>query len=145
MIIALLAVLGVDLAVIAVFVAGLVARRRWLKHQPGAFKGAVRRASGDQIDGLGERWRRGCGRWVRDVLVWSSGPLHFRNVLIPVDSVSARDAEPGEVRRLGSAPVVIAYSSGASVVELAIHQEDRELALKPFLGETTVPPQPVQP
>jgi uncharacterized iron-regulated membrane protein len=36
MLIALLAILGVDLIVIAVFVLG---RRRWLKRQPGEFAG----------------------------------------------------------------------------------------------------------
>jgi hypothetical protein len=42
MLIALLAVLGVDLIVIVVLAAGMFSRRRWVSRQPGAFKGAIR-------------------------------------------------------------------------------------------------------
>jgi hypothetical protein len=63
-IIALLAVLGVDLIVIAV----LLGRRRWVRRQPDAFKGAIRVTDG-RIRWLTARWHRGYGRWVRDVLV----------------------------------------------------------------------------
>jgi hypothetical protein len=52
MVIALLAVLGVDLVVIVVLVGTLLARRRWVKRQPGVFAGAIRVKSGD-LDGLG--------------------------------------------------------------------------------------------
>jgi hypothetical protein len=40
--IALLAVLGVDLITIGALIPLVVARRRWLKRQPGEFVGAVR-------------------------------------------------------------------------------------------------------
>jgi hypothetical protein len=40
MLIALLAVLGVDLIVIVAFLAVVLSRRRWVSHQPDAFKGA---------------------------------------------------------------------------------------------------------
>src|SRR5689334_14938165 len=46
MIIALLAVLGVDLIVIVVLLAGVLGRRRWVRRQPDAFKGAIRVTSG---------------------------------------------------------------------------------------------------
>ena len=46
MLIALLAVLGVDLIALVVLVAFVLARKRWVKRQPGAFHGAVRVASG---------------------------------------------------------------------------------------------------
>ena len=39
MLIALLAVLGVDLIVIVVLLAVVLLRRRWVSRQPGAFKG----------------------------------------------------------------------------------------------------------
>ena len=51
MLIALLAVLGVDLIVIVVVPAFVVSRKRWLMKQPGAFRGAIRVAGGE-IDGL---------------------------------------------------------------------------------------------
>jgi hypothetical protein len=51
MLIAVLALLGVDLIVIVAFVAFLVSRKRWVRHQPGAFRGAVRVADG-AVDGL---------------------------------------------------------------------------------------------
>jgi hypothetical protein len=74
MVIALLAVLGVDLIVIVAFIGVVLSRRRWVSHQPGAFKGAVRVVDG-QVPGLGPKWQRGSGRWVRDVLVWTKAPL----------------------------------------------------------------------
>jgi hypothetical protein len=40
MLIALLAVLGVDLIVIVVLLAGALSRKRWVRHQPGVFNGA---------------------------------------------------------------------------------------------------------
>jgi hypothetical protein len=41
MLIALLAILGVDLIVIVAFAAFVLGRRRWLKRQPGEFAGAI--------------------------------------------------------------------------------------------------------
>ena len=70
MVIALLAVLGVDLIVIVAFLGVVLSRRRWVSRQPGAFKGAVRVVEGE-VPGLGAKWQRGSGRWVRDVLVWA--------------------------------------------------------------------------
>ncbi|MGH3268756.1 MAG: hypothetical protein ACRDN1_06760 [Trebonia sp.] len=69
MLIALLAVLGVDLIVVGV----LPSRRRWVSHQPGAFKGAVGVAEGD-VPGFRPKWKRGFGRWVGEVLVWAKAP-----------------------------------------------------------------------
>ncbi len=51
MLIALLAVLGVDLIVIAVLLAAVLWRRRWVMRRPGAFRGAIRVADGE-IEGL---------------------------------------------------------------------------------------------
>jgi len=102
--IALLVVLGVDLAIVIVVALLVIGRERWLKRQPGEFAGAIRVSSG-LIDGIGPNWKRGSGRWVRDVLVWSNRLLLFRNVLIPVDRVAGeRQAGAGEVKRLGSCP-----------------------------------------
>jgi hypothetical protein len=70
MLIALLAVLGVDLIVIVVVLGVLLSRRRWVSHQPDAFKGAIRVVDGE-VSGLAAKWQHGYGRWVRDVLVWT--------------------------------------------------------------------------
>ena len=51
MVIALLAVLGVDLVVIVVVLGVLLSRRRWVSHQPDAFKGAIRVVDGE-VSGL---------------------------------------------------------------------------------------------
>ena len=80
MLIALLAVLGVNLVVIVALAAAMLTRRRWLRRQPGAFKGAIRIVD-DELPGLGRKWKRGYGRWVRDVLVWAKAPLLVRNQL----------------------------------------------------------------
>jgi hypothetical protein len=118
MIAAVLALLGVDLIVILVLVGLMLTRRRWLSHQPGAFKGAIRVVDGE-VSGLGPKWQRGYGRWVREVLVWTKKPMLFRNELVAVDGLAgeARAAEPGEVKRVGSDPVIVplAAESGARV------------------------------
>jgi hypothetical protein len=54
MLIALLAILGVDLIVVVAFAAFVLGRRRWLKRQPGEFAGAIRVSSGD-VEGLSPR------------------------------------------------------------------------------------------
>jgi hypothetical protein len=130
--IALLAVLGVDLVVLIAFAALVLGRRRWLKRQPGEFVGAVRLSSGD-IDGLKPKWKRGSGRWVRDVFVWSSGPLMLRNSLLPVDRLlSQQPANAGDVRRLGDTPVIIEFAIGDATITVAARHEHRALAVGPF-------------
>jgi hypothetical protein len=132
MIIALLALLGVDLIVVVAFAAVVLGRRRWLKQQPGDFQGAIRVAGGD-VDGFGPRWKRGHGRWVRDVLVWSKAPLLFRNELVPIDRLAGqRTAEPGEVKRLGDSAVVIDLSTVGATLQIATKQEHRTLAVGPL-------------
>lgn len=127
MVIALLALLGVDLVVIVVLAASVAGRRRWLKRQPGAFFGAVRVSHGE-LDGLGTKWRPGCGRWVREVFVWEKGPFMFRTVLIPVDEPAGdRTATPGEVKRLGKDPAVTEMQVGSSRIEVAARPADRGL------------------
>jgi hypothetical protein len=134
MIIALLAVLGVDLIVIIVLLGILLTRRRWVSHQPDAFKGAIRVVDGE-ASGLGPKWKRGYGRWVRDVLVWTKAPALFRNELVAVDGLAdaVRAAEPGEVKRLGSEPVIVPLAAdGGARVEVAAPVEDRGRALGPL-------------
>jgi hypothetical protein len=101
MVIALLAVLGVNLIVIVAFLGVVLSRRRWVSHQPGAFKGAVRVVDGE-VPGLGPKRQRGYGRWVRDVLVWTKKPLLFRNELVAVDGLPGRPGRPNRGRSSGS-------------------------------------------
>ena len=127
MLIALLAVLGVDLIVIVAFLGVVLSRRRWVSHQPGAFKGAIRVVDGE-VAGLGPKWKRGYSRWVCDVLVWTKAPFLFRNELVAVDGLAdaVRVAEPGEVKRLGSDPVIVALAAdGGARVEVATASDDR--------------------
>jgi hypothetical protein len=80
MLIALLAVLGVNLIVIVVLLGFVLSRKRW---------------------------GRGYGRWVRDVLVWTKGPFFFRNELVAVDGLDQqRPAGAHEIKRLGDHPIV---------------------------------------
>jgi hypothetical protein len=134
MLIALLALLGVDLIVIVFLLGGTLSRRRWVSHQPGAFKVAIRTADGD-VPGLGPKWKRGYGRWVRDVLVWSKAPFLFRNELVAVDGLAepVRAARPGEIKRLGSEPVIVSLAvHGGARIELAAPVEHRRRALGPL-------------
>jgi hypothetical protein len=134
MVIALLAVLGVDLIVIVVLLGVVLSRRRWVSHQPGAFKGAIRVVDGE-VSGLGPKWKRGYGRWVRDVLVWTKAPLLFRNELVAVDGLAgaARAAKPGEVKRLGNDPLIAPMAAdGGARVEVAAPVAGRGRALGPL-------------
>jgi len=135
LLIALLAVLGVDLIVIAAFVAGVIARRRWLKAQPGDFQGAIRVADGE-VKGLKPKWKRGNGRWVSNVLCWSKAPFLFRPELVPIDGLAGeRAAERGEVKRLGDSPVVVDLVTDGATIEIVTRKDDRLLAVGPLSGQ----------
>ena len=124
---------GGHLIVIVVLLAGVLSRKRWISHQPGAFKGAIRIVGGD-VHGLSVKWKRGYGRWVRDVLVWTKAPFLFRNELVVADSLAegARTAKPGEVKRLGKHPILLALAvEGGARIELA-SADGPDLALGPF-------------
>ena len=128
MLIALLVALGVDLTTVVALAALVLARRRWLKRQPGYFVGAIRVSSGD-VDGLNPKWKRGSGRWVSNVLVWSKAPLMFPTKLILVDRLAGEHlAHADEVKRLGDNPIVIELVSDGAEIEVAAKPEDRTLA-----------------
>src|SRR3954451_1499722 len=131
MLIALLAILGVDLVVVAVLLAFVLSRKRWVNRQPGSFRGVIRVSHGE-IDGLRSKWGRGYGRWVRDVLVWTKAPFLFRNELVAADRLDQqRPAVPDEVKRLGEHPVVVRLRIGGATIEVAAHDDARELLLGP--------------
>ncbi|WP_406511190.1 DUF2550 family protein [Streptomyces sp. NBC_00161] len=132
MLIALLAVLGVDLAVVAAFAAVVYGRKRWVKRQPGAFRGAIRIESG-KINGLRSKWSRGYGHWVRDILVWTKAPFLLRNILIPADALTQqRPAQQREVRRLGDEPTVIRLKTDDAVAEVAAKTDNVALLMGPY-------------
>lgn len=134
MLIALLAVLGVNLIVIVVLFAVVLARKRWVTSRPGTFKAVARAVSGD-AHGFRQKWRRGYARWVRGVLVWTRAPFFFWNDLLPVDSLAGeRPAESGEVRRLGDEAVVVTLRSDEGTVEVAARGEDRAVLRGPYDG-----------
>jgi hypothetical protein len=133
MLIALLAVLGVDLIVLVALVALLVWRKRWVMRRPGAFRGAIRVSHGG-LDGLTPRWKRGYGRWVRDVLVWTKAPFLFRNELVATDDlIEQRYPPPEEIKRLGDRPALIQLRVGDSAIEVAAHADDMELLAGPYV------------
>jgi hypothetical protein len=132
MVIAVLALLGVNLVVIVVFLGSVLARKRWVNGQPGVFRGAIRLADGE-LDDIAPKWRRGYGHWVRDVLVWTKGPFLFRNELLPADGIEEqRPAAAGEVKRLGDSPIVARVKVGTAMGEVATPAEDADLLLGPF-------------
>ena len=126
----LLALLGVDLIVIVVLLGimlpptlGQPPARRLQRSDPGR---------GRRGAGLGTKWQRGYGRWVRDVLVWTKAPMLFRNELVADGGLAgeARAAEPGEVKRVGSDPMIVPLAAdGGARVEVAAAGDDRGRAL----------------
>jgi hypothetical protein len=141
MLIALLALLGVDLIVIVAFLGVLLTRRRWVSRQPGAFKGAIRVVEGE-VSGIGRNWKRGYGRWVSDVLVWTKAPVLLRNELVAVDGLAGqpRLADQGEVKRVGSDPVIVSVAAdGGARIELAAAGNDRMRALGPLASPSSPP------
>jgi len=134
MLIALLAVLGVDLIVIVVIVAVVLSRRLWVSRQPGVFKGAIRVVQGE-VPGLKAKWKRGHGRWIRDVLVWNKAPFGFRNEFVAAEALAGeiRVAGPGEIKRLGKHPAVIPVTADEGArIEIAVTEDGREQAHGPF-------------
>jgi hypothetical protein len=132
MVIALLVILGVDLIVLVVFLAFVLGWQRWVTRQPGVFHGAIRVTNG-AVDGFRPKWTRGYGGWVRDVLVWAKAPFLFRNELIAIDSVGEhRPAAPGDVKRLGSDPIIVVLKAGTATVEIAAHSDDLDRVTGPF-------------
>jgi hypothetical protein len=140
MLVALLIVLGVDLIVVVAFAAFVFERRRWLRRQPGEFAGAIRVSGGD-VDGLGPKWKRGSGRWVRDVFVWTKAPLLVRNELIPVDRLCGEHpAHADDLKRLGDKPAVIEFASGSARIEVAGRAEHHALVTGPMTTSPTPGP-----
>jgi hypothetical protein len=131
MLIALLAVLGVNLIVLVFFVAFVLTRKRWVKGQAGAFRGAIRVADGE-VDGLRPKWSRGYGRWVRDVLVWTKGPFLFRNEVVAANGLEDQHPANDEVKRLGDKPTMIRVRMNGAKVEVAAESADSELLLGPY-------------
>ncbi|GAA1559126.1 hypothetical protein GCM10009789_10660 [Kribbella sancticallisti] len=126
MTIAVLALLGVDLITIVALVVALLARRRWVSTRPGAFKGAIRVVEG-AVPGLKEKWKGGYGRWIGNVLVWTKSPVLLQNAMFEADALvdESRVAGPGEVKRLGSEPVILPLTVGDSRVEVVTRTADR--------------------
>lgn len=132
MVIALLVALGVNTAVVVAFAWLVLGRRRWLRRQPGNFSGAIRVVQGD-FDGLDRSWTRGSARWVRDILVWNRVPFMFRNDLVPIDGIAGtRQAEAGEIKRIGDEPTVVVLKSGDTLVEVATAGKWERFATGPF-------------
>jgi len=123
---------------VVVFLAVVLSRRRWVSHRPGAFAGIAHLTAGE-VHAMGKKGRRGYGRWVSDVFVWTPGPLCLRNALIPVDSINQEFAAPGKVRRLGDHPSIVTLSAGTARIQVIVAADDIPLANAPFATSTTEP------
>jgi hypothetical protein len=76
------------------------------------------------------------------VLVWTKKPLLFRNELVAVDGLAGetRAAEPGEVKRVESDPVIVPLAAeGGARVEVATASDDRGRALGPLAAPAPPP------
>jgi hypothetical protein len=90
------------------------------------------------VEGLSPKWKRGSGRWVRDVLVWSKAPFMFRNELVPVDRLAGEHpAHADGVKRFGDNPVVTEFASGGATIEVAARAGCRALVTGPMAVDVT--------
>jgi hypothetical protein len=123
--IALLAVCGVDLGVIVVLLAVVLERKRWVSHQRGAFNGAIRIIDAD-VPGLKTKWERGArievpasdgGReqWHNGAVASSSQRAEYRDQLdergasadqgfLPTTGTALTARQPRRLLRAGPAP-----------------------------------------
>ena len=111
-------------------VAVVLARGRRVSRQPGAFRGVIR-VTGGEVPGLGMKWRRGDGRWVREILVWTTAPFLFRDELVVADAAAGavRAADPGEgeawwesMRRLWRWPPAAARGVGSLFRQMGVSE-----------------------
>jgi hypothetical protein len=132
MVIALLVILGVDLIVLVVSLAFVLARNRRATRQPAVSHCPIHVTNGT-VEGFRPQWTRGYGRRVRAVLVWTKAPFLFRNELISIDRVGEhRSATPGDVKRLGSDPIIGGRKTGTATVEIPAHSDDLNRVPGPF-------------
>jgi hypothetical protein len=116
MLIALLAMLGVDLIVLVVLAAFVFTRKRWVKRQPGAFRGATATGAGFATSSFGRRGRSCSGT----------------SLYPPMGLTEQRPARPDEVKRLGEDPTVMRVRTDRATVEVGARGEDAELLLGPY-------------
>ena len=89
--------------------------------------------SSGHVDGLSPKWKRGSGRWIHDVLVWSKAPFLFRDQPVAIDRrLDEQSVHAGEVKKLGDDPVVIEFASGDARIDVAAKAEHRSLVTGPF-------------
>jgi hypothetical protein len=91
----------------------------------------VIRVTGGEVPGLGMKGRRGYGRWVREILVWTTAPFLFRDELVVADAAWALLARPIRVRCgvLGEHAAIVALAAGGGARSgVAVSADGRERA-----------------
>ncbi len=79
---------------------------------------------------------------MRDVLVWNWAPLLLTNQLVAVDRVSGeRQANEGEVKRVGDNPIIVEFVADGADIEVATRAEQLAL-VKGLLMKATEPAAP---
>jgi hypothetical protein len=121
-VIALLAVPGVDPIVLDVFLDVVLGRSRWASRQPGSITG-VACVVDAEAHPMGHRARRGDGRWFRNVPVWTPGPLCLRNAPA-VDRVDGQPAATDHDRRLGNKPQAVTVVGDGVRVRITLRAQE---------------------
>ena len=76
---------------------------------------------------------------MRDVLVWNKAPLLLTNQLVAVDRIAEeRQANEGEVKRVGDTPIIVAFAADGADIEVAASADERAL-VKGLLTTATEP------
>ncbi len=138
MIWALLAILGVPLWLLALFLFLLLRGRSAVKKIPGSFACKTRSISGD-VGGFRDRFRRytDSAHWVHDVLIVHGGsPFLSRTMPLGITELVSQSEPPDTVAKQlkhMEDPVSVRYrlDSGA-VIEVACTKSDAGRALGPF-------------
>ena len=137
---ALLALVGIPLALLAGAIAMALRVRRRFARTPGAFRCKLRSPRGT-VTGFRERWDRRPtrGLWVHDVLMVQRGRFRQHVLAIPVrlpeDVLRPVDPEDAPGIGLGPEPHVLRLQlDDGPVVDVAVSGEARSLVVGPFLA-----------
>jgi hypothetical protein len=140
MLIALAYALGISAsAILLLLVVLILVKRVKTIRNPAVFKARVRLTRGE-FPGVADKWTKGYGSWVTDVLAVHTGIALSITAILPTAHLErTRTAAPDEAKALGLSdqPVIAALvlTTGATI-DLAMDASKVAVGLQPYADET---------